>query len=224
EEHEDHDHGPHDPHLWHDPMLMADLADAIGQRLGELSPDDAETFTEAAASLRSELEELDAELAESFGAVEGDKPFITSHAAYTYLAERYDLRQIGIAGVDPETEPSPQRLLALESVVEEAGVTTIFFETSASPKVARTLARNLDIDSEELDNLETQQSPDSEYPRFMRDNCARLVASWTCTPPPPPSTTCPCSPLSAGFSVWCTTSTCGSRKVSRSPCWAPPAS
>src|SRR5699024_1235374 len=96
--------GPHDPHLWHDPMLMADLADAIGQRLGELSPDDAETFTEAAASLRSELEGLDAELAESFGEVEGDKPFITSHAAYTYLAERYDLRQIGIAGVDPETE------------------------------------------------------------------------------------------------------------------------
>lgn len=179
EEHEGHDHGPHDPHLWHDPMLMADLADAVGQRLGELSPDDAEAFTEAAASLRAELEELDAELAESFGEVEGDKPFITSHAAYTYLAERYDLHQIGIAGVDPETEPSPQRLLALESVVEETGVGTIFFETSASPKVARTLAQNLGIDSEELDNLETQQSPESDYPQVMRDNCARLVASWT---------------------------------------------
>ena len=179
EAHGGHDHGPDDPHLWHDPMLMADLADAVGQRLGELSPDDAEAFTEAAASLRAELEELDAELAESFGEVEGDKPFITSHAAYTYLAERYDLHQIGIAGVDPETEPSPQRLLALESVVEETGVGTIFFETSASPKVARTLAQNLGIDSEELDNLETQQSPESDYPQVMRDNCARLVASWT---------------------------------------------
>src|SRR5699024_11712814 len=88
EEHEDHDHGPHDPHLWHDPMLMADLADAIGQRLGELSPDDAETFTEAAASLRSELEGLDAELAASFGEGEGDQPCITSPAACDYVAAR----------------------------------------------------------------------------------------------------------------------------------------
>src|SRR5699024_699570 len=138
-------------------------------------------------------------------------------------AERYDLRQIGIAGVDPETEPSPQRLLALESVVQEAGVTTIFFETSASPKVARTLARNLDIDSEELDNLETQQSPESDYPQVMRDNCARLVASWTCTPPPPPSSRCPGSPWTAAASGCCTTSTCGSGPVSWSPCWAPTA-
>lgn len=179
DEHEDHDHGPHDPHLWHDPVRMADLADAVAGRLGQLSPENAPGFTAAAATLRSELEDLDAELAESFGAVAGEKPFITSHAAYAYLAERYDLHQIGIAGVDPETEPSPQRLLALESVVQETGVTTIFFETSASPKVAQTLARNLGIESEELDNLETQQSPESDYPQVMRENCAELVASWT---------------------------------------------
>lgn len=174
-----HNHGPFDPHLWHDPVRMADLADAIGRRLGELSPENSRSFTDAAATLRTELESLDAELAESFGEVAGEKPFVTSHSAYTYLAERYDLHQIGIAGVDPETEPSPQRLLALESVVQDTGVTTIFFEASASPKVAQTLAQNLGIESEELDNLETQQSPESDYPRVMRENCAKLVASWT---------------------------------------------
>lgn len=179
ESHEGHDHGPNDPHFWHDPVRMAELADSIGQRLAELSPEHAQTFTDAATELRTELEELDAELTESFGAIEGEKPFITSHAAYTYLAERYELHQVGISGVDPETEPSPQRLLDLEFVVEEAGVTTIFFEASASPKVAQTLAQNLGIQSQELDNLETQQSPDSDYPQVMRDNCAKLVASWT---------------------------------------------
>ncbi|WP_394214344.1 metal ABC transporter substrate-binding protein [Brachybacterium vulturis] len=179
EGHEGHDHGPDDPHLWHDPVRMAELADAIGRRLGELSPQNAQVFTDAATALRTELEALDAELAESFGAIEGEKTFITSHAAYAYLAERYELQQIGIAGVDPETEPSPQRLLALESVVQEEQVTTIFFETSASPKVARTLAQNLGIASQELDNLETQQSPENDYPQVMRKNCAELVASWT---------------------------------------------
>lgn len=179
EEHEGHDHGPTDPHFWHDPQLMADLADALAARLGELVPDSAEEFTASAQQLREELEALDAELAESFGTVGGRKPFITSHAAYAYLAQRYELHQIGISGVDPENEPSPQRLLALEGLVEEEGVTTVFFETSASPKVAQTLARNLGIDSAELDNLETQQSEQADYAQVMRDNCSALVASWT---------------------------------------------
>lgn len=177
--HEGHDHGAFDPHFWHDPLLMADLGDALAARLGELSPENATAFTEAAATLRTELVELDEDLAESFAAVEGERSFITSHAAYAYLAERYDLHQIGIAGVDPETEPSPQRLLALEGVVKEEGVTTIFFETSASPKVAQTLAKNLGIRSEELDNLGTQLSPDTDYPQVMRDNRDKLLASWS---------------------------------------------
>lgn len=179
QEHEGHDHGPHDPHFWHDLQRMADLADALAARLGELAPEQAEEFTASAATVRSELEALDAELAESFGAVDGERPFITSHAAYVYLAERYDLHQIGITGVDPETEPSPQRLLALEKIVDEEGVTTVFFETSASPKVAQTLAQNLGIEAAELDNIATQLSPDTDYPQAMRDNCAALVASWT---------------------------------------------
>lgn len=177
--HEGHDHGPNDPHFWHDPSLMADLGDALAAHLGEISPENAQSFTAAAETLRTELEELDSELETSFAAIQGERAFVTSHAAYAYLAERYDLHQIGISGVDPESEPSPQRLLALESVVQEEDVTTIFFETTASPKVAQTLASNLGIRSEELDNLETQQSEDADYSQVMRENCTKLVASWS---------------------------------------------
>ena len=177
--HEGHDHGPNDPHFWHDPVRMADLGDAIAARLGELSPEHAEEFTSAAATVREELEQLDAELTSAFEEVADERrTFITSHAAYTYLADRYDLHQVGISGIDPETEPSPQRLLALETVVRDEEVTTIFFEATASPKVAQTLADNLGIDSAELDNLETQQSPEADYPAVMRSNCTALAESW----------------------------------------------
>lgn len=177
--HEGHDHGPNDPHFWHDPLRMADLGDAIAARLGELSPEHAEEFTSAAATVREELEQLDAELSSAFEDVADERrTFITSHAAYTYLADRYDLHQVGISGIAPETEPSPQRLLALETVVRDEEVTTIFFEATASPKVAQTLADNLGIDSAELDNLETQQSPEADYPAVMRSNCTALAESW----------------------------------------------
>ncbi|MFQ6485423.1 metal ABC transporter substrate-binding protein [Brachybacterium epidermidis] len=179
DDHDGHDHGPTDPHFWHDPVRMAALGDALAVRLGELVPEQAEAFTANAGALRGELEELDQELTDAYGAVGGERPFVTSHAAYAYLADRYDLHQIGISGVDPEVEPSPQRLLELERVIQDEGVTTIFFETTASPKVAQTLADNVGVDSEELDNLEAQLSDDADYPRVMRENADKLIASWT---------------------------------------------
>lgn len=180
ESHEgENDHGPLDPHFWHDPLRMAEVGDAVAEKLSAIAPDQAGTFTAAAAELRTELEQLDAELAAEFEAAGGSRTFITSHAAYRYLAESYQLRQIGIAGVDPETEPSPQRLLELESLIDEEGVTTIFFESTASPKVAQALADNVGIDSAELDNLETQLDEQEDYPAVMRSNSQALIASWT---------------------------------------------
>lgn len=178
EGHEGHDHGTTDPHFWQDPLRMADVGDAIAARLGEIVPDRAEEFTANAEVVRADLEELDAELAEQFDTVDGTRTFITSHAAYAYLADRYELEQVGIAGVDPETEPSPRRLLELEQVVADEGVTTIFFETTASPKVAQTLADNVGVSSEELDNLETQLDESADYLQVMRDNADKLMASW----------------------------------------------
>ncbi|MGP9681200.1 metal ABC transporter substrate-binding protein [Brachybacterium sp. AOP3-A1-3] len=178
ESHDEHDHGPNDPHFWHDPLRMAEVGDALAARLAELAPDGVDAFSAAAADVRSDLEALDAELTEQYGGVDGERAFITSHAAYAYLADRYDLHQIGIAGVDPESEPSPQRLLDLEKLVTEENVSTIFFETTASPKVAQTLAENLGIASEELDNLETQLDEDSDYPAVMRENSRKLLESW----------------------------------------------
>lgn len=178
ESHDEHDHGPNDPHFWHDPLRMAEVGDALAARLAELAPDGTDAFSTAAAEVRSDLEALDAELTEQFGGVDGERAFITSHAAYGYLADRYDLHQIGIAGVDPESEPSPQRLLELEKLVTAEDVSTIFFETTASPKVAQTLAENLGIASEELDNLETQLDEGTDYPAVMRENSRKLLESW----------------------------------------------
>ncbi len=179
DDHEGHDHGPNDPHMWHDPLRMAQVGEALAAKLGELDPEGAETYQQAAADLRTELEELDAELTELYQKSSGERTFITSHAAYAYLAERYDLHQVGIAGVDPETEPSPQRLLELEELIKAEGVDTIFFETTASPKVAQTLADNAGVASEELDNLETQLDQAKDYPAVMRENANKLVDSWS---------------------------------------------
>lgn len=176
--HEGHDHGGLDPHMWTDPTLLAALATALGEHLGAVAPEEKATFTASAAEAVRLLEELDAELQQTFGAVEGEKVFVTSHTAFGYLAQRYGLEQIGISGIDPEVEPSPQRLLELQQVISERGVTTVFFEESASPKVAETLAQNVGVSSASLDNLETHLDASKDYRAVMRENAAKLVESW----------------------------------------------
>ena len=56
-----HDHGDADPHFWQDPLLMADLADAVADGLAEVDADGAATYRSNAADLRADLEALDAE-------------------------------------------------------------------------------------------------------------------------------------------------------------------
>lgn len=176
-EHE-HDHGAVDPHFWNDPSLLAAVATALGDKLASASSGIADTVKANAKKAAETLTALDKELAATYAKVSGPKVFVTGHTAFAYLARRYHLEQVGITGIDPEVEPSPKRLLELQQLIRSKHVSTVFFEESASPKVAETLATNVGVKSESLDNLETQLDPKKDYPAVMREDATKLLASW----------------------------------------------
>ena len=106
---------------------------------------------------------------------------MTSHTAFAYLASRYDLHQVGITGISPEAEPSPQRLAAVAKEARETGTTTIFFETLVSPAVAETLAREVGARTAVLDPLEGLVDSNGDYFSVMRQNLAALTAGLGCS-------------------------------------------
>ncbi|WP_058234157.1 metal ABC transporter substrate-binding protein [Devriesea agamarum] len=168
-----------DPHFWHDPLRMAQVGDATANKLATIDPDGAESYRSHAASLRKDLEALDASLTSQYSACHGDKAFITSHAAFNYLESRYGLKQVGITGVDPEFEPSPARLKEVADIAKKQHATTIFMEKTASPKVAESLASSLGVKTDTLFTMETK--PESgDYLTAMRHNADVLTASWGC--------------------------------------------
>ena len=61
--------------------------------------------------------------------------------AFSYLAKRFGLNQLGIAGISPEQEPSPRQLTEIQEFVKTYKVKTIFTESNASSKVAETLVK-----------------------------------------------------------------------------------
>lgn len=180
-EHEDHEHGAADPHVWLDPDRMATIAEEIAEQLGAVDADNAGQYADRAAQLGEELAGLDSEYADGLADCER-REFVVSHSAFGYLAERYDLTQISLAGLSPEDEPTPQRLADVAERAREHDVTTIFFEVLASPRVAEVLADHVDADTAVLDPIEGLASGGTEdYFSLMRANLDGLRDALGCT-------------------------------------------
>jgi zinc transport system substrate-binding protein len=169
-----------DPHVWLDPTRLATIADKLAERLGQADPDHAADYTSRAAALRAELTTLDSEFTKGLRTC-AHREIVTSHTAFHYLADRYDLDQIGITGIDPEAEPSPQRLAAVAAEAKELGATTIFFETLVSPKVAETIAQEVGAETAVLDPLEGLTDENLDYFTVMRGNLATLTKALECS-------------------------------------------
>jgi zinc transport system substrate-binding protein len=181
EEGEHTDKGEHadDPHVWLDPTRYADIAAKVAERLAEAAPERAEEFTAAADALRADLAELDQEYRSGLADCER-RQIVTSHNAFGYLARAYDLEQVPVTGLTPEDEPSPGRLAEVAELAREAGTTTIFFEDTASPKVAESLASEVGAEAAVLDPLENAPE-DGDYLTAMRDNLAALQDALGCS-------------------------------------------
>ncbi|MFF3856833.1 metal ABC transporter substrate-binding protein [Micromonospora sp. NPDC002575] len=183
EEHADEKgNGGRDPHLWLDPTRLAGVADQLAERLGRADPERAADYTARAKTLRAELEKLDAEFAAGLKSCQR-REIVVSHTAFGYLAERYQLEQVGITGLTPETEPSPQRLAEVAEEAREHGATTIFFETLVSPKVAETIAREVGAKTAVLDPLEglSADGGGQDYLSVMRTNLQTLRTALSCS-------------------------------------------
>ncbi|MEU4064003.1 metal ABC transporter substrate-binding protein [Streptomyces wedmorensis] len=173
-----HDHGSEagaDPHIWLDPVKYAEVAKGVGSTLEKADPAHAADYRKNTDALVKKLGDLDTEFETGLKNT-ATKTFITTHSAFGYLAERYGLEQEGITGIDPESEPSPARIKELQDIAKKDNVSTVFFETLASDKTAKTLAGDTGLKTDVLDPLEgiTDKSKGDDYIEVMQSNLAAL--------------------------------------------------
>lgn len=185
-DHAGHDHGTEagevDPHFWLDPVRYRNVVDGIAAKLGEIDPAHRATYEKNAAAFAAELTTLDAEFHSTLSTCTNED-LVTSHAAFGYLADRYGLHQVSVAGLEPEAEPDPARLAQVAEFVEANRITTIYAETLASPAVAQTIARETGVTMAVLDPLEglTAESAGSDYLSVMRANLTTLTKGQGCS-------------------------------------------
>lgn len=187
EEHEEgateaaHDHDAAaalDPHFWLDPVRMQAAAKAVEAALAQADPAHADDYAANLDTLNATLTDLNTSYSTGLGHCERTT-FVTSHAAFGYLADRYSLTQASISGVDPESEPSPAELAEVKKVVESTGTTTIFTEELVSPETAQAVAAETGAQTRVLSPIESAPE-DGDYAGAMRTNLEELRTALSC--------------------------------------------
>lgn len=168
---------PNDPHVWLDPLRAKAIAQAIRDALIQADPEGKATYEGNYQKLAAELDRLHAEY-EAAVKQAPRKEIIVSHSAYGYLAERYGLKPIAIAGLTPSAEPSPKELQAILAFARAHNVKYILFETLVSNKVAEAVRDQLKAEALTFNPLEgltkEEQAKGLDYVDVMRENLAVL--------------------------------------------------
>lgn len=174
-----------DPHVWLDPLLAEKEAANIAAAFSAADPAHASAYATNAEALRKDLEALDKAYTKGLASCK-QRNFITSHAAFGYLAERYHLTQVAVAGISPDEEPSPRKLAELTDLVKREHIGYIFFESLVSTRLSDTLAAETGAKPLVLDPLEgisqTDAATGKDYFTQMTMNLVNLELALECTP------------------------------------------
>lgn len=138
---DDEGHGSDDPHVWMDPLRMADAARLIGVELASLDPEG--DWPARAEEYATALIAADEEIAAILDAVGPEnRKMVTNHDSLGYFALRYrfDIVGIVIPGGSTLADPSSAELAELVAVIEREGVKAIFVETTQPSTLAETVA------------------------------------------------------------------------------------
>ena len=182
----DQDHGEHDPHVWLDPLRMADAAGIVAARLAEVEGEGGltdEEWSERGEAYAQQLHAVHDEIVELLEAVpDARRQLVTDHDSLRYFAERYGFEVVGtfLPGTSTEAQPSTRAIAELADLVEERGIPAVFVDsTGASERLARTLVAEVGGDVEIVPvytgGLGPEGSGAETLVGMLRTNAQRIV-------------------------------------------------
>jgi zinc transport system substrate-binding protein len=174
--------GTLDPHFWLDPQRYSEVVATIATRLSDADPANKADYEKNAKAFEVKLAILSKDFAAGLATCQR-RDFVTSHAAFGYLAQRFGMKQIAINGINPDQEPNAAEIAAVSTSAKANGVTTVYAEPLASPAIAATVANEIGAKVAMLDPIEglTAQSNGRDYFEIMRSNLQALRAGQGCT-------------------------------------------
>ncbi|MFC9945035.1 zinc ABC transporter substrate-binding protein AztC [Streptomyces pratensis] len=139
--------GQPDPHFWTDPHRVREAAGLIADQVVEhVTGVDEKAVRDNAARYDGQLAGLTTWMEKSFDRIPEDRrALVTNHHVFGYLAERFGFRVIGAVIPSGTTlaSPSSSDLRSLTEAMRDAGVRTVFADSSQPTRLAEVLRTEL---------------------------------------------------------------------------------
>lgn len=163
----------YDPHIWLDPNNMIDVAQRLRDTLIELRPEMKEIYQTNTDRYIQDMHAID----KDYRTLVQEAPrndFVVANAAFGYLAHRYGLKQIPIAGLSSEAPPSQGELRAIIDDVKARGVPAIGVISLKTNDLAETVAREAGVPTVALHTMGSVRTDQFEqgltYQALSADN------------------------------------------------------
>lgn len=175
--HEGDEHHVADPHIWLNPMNVVKEVDAVVAAFSEADPANKEYYEANGKAYKEKLEALDASY-KAFADSLSNKNLVVTHEAFGYLADRYGFTQLGIMGISPDAEPTPEKMAQIVSFIRNNQVKAIFSEELVNQKLANAISKETGVAIYKLNPVEglteEQLKAGDTYLTIMEQNLATL--------------------------------------------------
>ncbi|TVP61297.1 MAG: metal ABC transporter substrate-binding protein [Halomonadaceae bacterium] len=182
----DDDHHGEDPHAWHSVANARVYVGNIRDALITVDPDHGAHYRQRAQDYLAQLEALEEELQDIVASLPPERrQVITSHDAFGYLAQAYDLQFSAPKGLSTEAEASAADMAAIIRQIREQQIPAVFLESSSDTRLVRQIARETDArigGTLYADALSRDDGPAGTYQAMMRHNIHTLVQALSPTP------------------------------------------
>jgi zinc/manganese transport system substrate-binding protein len=172
------EHGRYDPHAWQDVANVKIYVANIRDALSAADSEHKDTYAQRASDYLKQLDALEAEIRGAFKNIPKPRRVITSHEAFSYYSDAYDIEFLAPQGVSGDAEPSAATVAQLIRQIKREKTSAIFVEninTRLMDRIARETGAAIG-GTLYSDALSEASGPAATYIDMMRHN-TRLMAA-----------------------------------------------
>jgi ABC-type Zn uptake system ZnuABC Zn-binding protein ZnuA len=171
-----------DPHCWMNVDYFRGYAEHARDALIAADPGNADAYRANADKYLADLDKLNDWVKQQVDRVPRERRvMVTSHDAFAYFGQAYDVDVHGMIGISTEQAPRPQDIEQLEALIRDRGVRAMFIETSVSSTLNQLVEKSAEATGVKIggtlysDSLDAPDEPAGSYIGMMQHNVSTIV-------------------------------------------------
>jgi zinc transport system substrate-binding protein len=160
------------------------MVDNIASALVKIDPRHSDYYLKNAALYKNNLTVLDNRFRTELTGCKSRIILHAGHWAFAYMANRYGLRYYSVYSVSADSEPEPQKIMALIQQIKDAKTPYIYSEDLINTRLAETIARETGAGLLKLNIGHTiskaEMSRSVSFLSLMEENLVNLKKGMQC--------------------------------------------